>query len=57
MPNQEIQDLCTKISKEQDTEKVMVMIDELIKLLGAEQDAIKNKINANLGRSAHTSNS
>jgi hypothetical protein len=57
MPNQEVQDLCARISQEQDTEKVMQLIDELIKVLGAEQDAIKLKINANLGRIAHTGTS
>jgi hypothetical protein len=53
MRNQKVQELCTKISTEQDSQKVMELTEELIKLLGAEQEAIKLKINANLGKTAH----
>jgi hypothetical protein len=48
MPDQKLYDLCSLIAVERDPKKLSAAIDELIKLLDEEQDAIKAKINANL---------
>ena len=48
MPEKKMFDLCSKITKERDPERLTATIDELIKLLTEEQDAIKAKIRANL---------
>jgi hypothetical protein len=48
MPDRKLYDLCSRITKERDPEKLTATIDELIKLLNEEQAAIKAKIRANL---------
>jgi hypothetical protein len=52
MPDQKLIRLCESISKETDPGKMTVLLDELIKLLGEEQDEIRAKINANLKKNA-----
>jgi hypothetical protein len=49
MPNQKLFDLCRRISAEQDSEKMVSLVDELIKLLNEEQAVIKAKIRNNVG--------
>jgi hypothetical protein len=48
MPDTKLYDLCSRITNERDPEKLAATIDELIKLLNEEQDAIKAKISTNL---------
>jgi len=51
MPDVKLRQLCEQISKESNHDRLTGLIDELCKLLVEEQDAIKAKINANLGKS------
>jgi hypothetical protein len=51
MPDQKMIALCTQISTEKDPKKLMALAEELIKLLDEEQNEIKAKIRANIGRS------
>ena len=48
MPDRKLYDLCSRITKERDPERLTANIDELIKLLYEEQAEIKAKIKANL---------
>jgi hypothetical protein len=52
MPDQRLMRLCESISKETDSARMTALLDELIQLLGEEQDAIRAKINANLKKSS-----
>jgi hypothetical protein len=52
MPDEKLIRLCESISKETDPAKMTALLDELIKLLGEEQDAIRAKINANLKKNS-----
>jgi hypothetical protein len=52
MPDEKLIRLCECISKETDPAKMTALLDELIKLLGEEQDAIRAKINANLKKNS-----
>jgi len=54
MPDQKMFDLCRRISKEQDPQKMASLVDELITLLNEEQDTIKAKIRANIGNHVGT---
>jgi hypothetical protein len=51
MPDVKLRQLCEQISKETDHARLSVLIGDLYKLLVEEQDAIKAKIQANLGKS------
>lgn len=51
MPDRKLVDLCGKISTEKDPGALSRLIDDLIKLLDTEQEEIKAKIRANIGRS------
>lgn len=44
MPARKLRGLCRQISTEKDPEKLSAAIDDLIKLLAEERDAIKAKI-------------
>lgn len=50
MPDEKMKQLCAKISAEKDPLKVMSLTEQLIKLLDEEQDAIRAKIRANIGK-------
>lgn len=50
MPDQKLFKLCSEINHEKDPHKLTQLIDELAKLLKQEQDTIKAKILANIGR-------
>jgi hypothetical protein len=52
MPDQKLIRLCERISKENDPAKMTALLDELIQLLGEEQDEIRAKINANLKKNS-----
>jgi len=52
MPDQQLIKLCENISKETDPANMTALLDELIKLLDEEQDAIRTKINANLKKNS-----
>jgi hypothetical protein len=51
MPDQKLFHLCRQISTQKDPQELTQLIDDLIKLLSEEQDTIKAKIRANIGRS------
>ncbi|HYA25772.1 MAG TPA: hypothetical protein VEF05_16530 [Terriglobales bacterium] len=51
MPDVKLRQLCEQISKESNHDRLTALIDDLYKLLVEEQDAIKAKIKANLGKS------
>jgi hypothetical protein len=54
VPDQKMFDLCRQISTELDPVKMAALVEELIKLLNAEQDAIKAKIRVNLSSQSGT---
>jgi hypothetical protein len=50
MPDQKLRELCLKISTEQDSEKLIKLVEELNKLLADEQDVIKAKIRSRFSK-------
>jgi len=53
MPDQKLFEICRRIdAQKNDPEKLMTAIEDLLKFLNEEQDAIKAKIRDNLGKSA-----
>ena len=53
MPHRKLFDICRRIEAEKsDPQKLMAAIEDLLKLLNEEQDAIKAKIRANLRTSS-----
>jgi hypothetical protein len=50
MPDQKLRELCLKISTEQDSEKLIQLVEELNKLLAGEQDVIKTKIRSRFSK-------
>jgi hypothetical protein len=48
-----MRELCTRISAEKDSEKLLEEVNELIRLLDQEQETIKAKIKANIDRSPY----
>jgi len=53
MPDQKLFQLCRQISTQKDPQQLSALIDDLIKLLAEEQDTIRAKIRANVGRSVN----
>ncbi|MBV8053127.1 MAG: hypothetical protein JOZ80_18210 [Acidobacteriaceae bacterium] len=41
MDDEKMRELCTKISSEKDSERLMQLVEELMKLLAAEQNAVQ----------------
>ncbi len=50
MPDRKLFKLCREITNEREPQKLTQLIDELSKLLKDEQENIKAKIRANIGR-------
>ncbi len=48
MSDQELLELCARITDESDSQKLSLLLEELLELLKEEQDAIRAKIKANL---------
>ena len=44
MPTQKMRELCTRIAAEKDFTKLNALVEELIKLLDADQEAIRAQI-------------
>lgn len=44
-----INELCAKLAEEKDSDKFSALVQELLKLLNEEQDAIKAKVRRNIG--------
>lgn len=51
MLDRKLYELCSRITTERDPKKLAAVINDLIKLLAEEQDAIKRKISSNLSQS------
>ena len=54
MPDQKMRELCVRISTEKDSKKLMELTENLIKLLAEQQETIKSRIKANIGKSPNT---
>jgi hypothetical protein len=50
MPDQKIMELCTEITAEKDSKKLIALVEELNRLLPEEQDQIKDNINRRLDK-------
>lgn len=55
MPDRKMMELCRQISAEKDPGKLLSLVEQLTRLLTEEQDGIKAKIRANIGRSVGSS--